>query len=160
MREYLPVLIVGAMIGFFSVLFLVIYALEKNKKETMGFDRHMPDGEIIKRLLQYAKPYWKTFVAILFIMLFSIFYDLVGPLLIGDLVELVETDFELSKLFTMVGLYAGLLAVSLLCTYIQAMLLQRIGQLIRREGDTLAHVDRSRPVIDPDCEKAHDTSMI
>ena len=144
MREYLPVLIVGAMIGFFSVLFIVIYALEKNKKETMGFDRHMPDGEIIKRLLQYAKPYWKTFVAILFIMLFSIFYDLVGPLLIGDLVELVETDFELSKLFTMVGLYAGLLAVSLLCTYIQAMLLQRIGQKIlsKLRQDTFTHIEK------------------
>ena len=144
MREYLPVLIVGAMIGFFSVLFIVIYALEKNKKETMGFDRHMPDGEIIKRLLQYAKPYWKTFVAILFIMLFSIFYDLVGPLLIGDLVELVETDFELSKLFTMVGLYAGLLVVSLLCTYIQAMLLQRIGQKIlsKLRQDTFTHIEK------------------
>ena len=144
MREYLPVLIVGAMIGFFSVLFIVIYALEKNKKETMGFDRHMPDGEIIKRLLQYAKPYWKTFVAILFIMLFSIFYDLVGPLLIGDLVELVETDFELSRLFTMVGLYAGLLAVSLLCTYIQAMLLQRIGQKIlsKLRQDTFTHIEK------------------
>ena len=144
MREYLPVLIVGAIIGFFSVLFIVIYALEKNKKETMGFDRHMPDGEIVKRLLQYAKPYWKTFVAILFIMLFSIFYDLVGPLLIGDLVELVETDFELSKLFTMVGLYAGLLAVSLLCTYIQAMLLQRIGQKIlsKLRQDTFTHIEK------------------
>ncbi|MBQ8586663.1 MAG: ABC transporter ATP-binding protein [Oscillospiraceae bacterium] len=144
MREYLPILIVGAMIGFFSVLFIVIYALEKNKKETMGFDRHMPDGEIIKRLLQYAKPYWKTFVAILFIMLFSIFYDLVGPLLIGDLVELVETDFELSKLFTMVGLYAGLLAVSLVCTYIQAMLLQRIGQKIlsKLRRDTFTHIEK------------------
>ena len=144
MREYLPVLIVGAIIGFFSVLFIVIYALEKNKKETMGFDRHMPDGEIVKRLLQYAKPYWKTFVAIFFIMLFSIFYDLVGPLLIGDLVELVETDFELSKLFTMVGLYAGLLAVSLVCTYIQAMLLQRIGQKIlsKLRQDTFTHIEK------------------
>ncbi len=144
MREYLPVLIVGAIIGFFSVLFIVIYALEKNKKETMGFDRHMPDGEIVKRLLQYAKPYWKTFVAIFFIMLFSIFYDLVGPLLIGDLVELVETDFELSKLFTMVGLYAGLLAVSLLCTYIQAMLLQKIGQKIlsKLRQDTFTHIEK------------------
>ena len=143
MREYLPILIVGALIGFFSVLFLVIYGLEKNKKETMGFDRHMPDGEIIKRLLRYARPYWKTFVAIFFIMLFSIFYDLVGPLLIGDLVELVETDFELSRLFTMVALYGSLLAVSLVCTYFQAMLLQKIGQKIlsKLRQDTFTHIE-------------------
>ena len=41
MREYLPILIVGAAIGFFTLIFVAAYALEKNKKETMGFDRHM-----------------------------------------------------------------------------------------------------------------------
>ena len=50
MNEYLPVLIVGAIIGLFSVFFLTAYALEKNKKESMGFDRHMDDREIIRRL--------------------------------------------------------------------------------------------------------------
>ena len=144
MREYLPLLIVGGMIGFFSVLFIIVYGLEKNKKETMGFDRHMPDGEIIKRLLVYAKPYWKRFVLIFFIMLFSIFYDLIGPLLIGNLVELVETEFELSRLFTMVALYASLLVVSLVCTYLQAMILQRIGQKIlsKLREDTFTHIEK------------------
>ena len=54
MREYLPLLIVGAIIGVFTVIFLVVYAMEKNKKESMGFERHMADGEIVKRLLKYA----------------------------------------------------------------------------------------------------------
>ena len=31
MREFLPILIVGAIIGVFTVIFLVAYALEKNK---------------------------------------------------------------------------------------------------------------------------------
>ena len=44
MREYLPLLIVGAIIGVFTLVFLAAFALEKNKKETMGFDRHMPDS--------------------------------------------------------------------------------------------------------------------
>ena len=34
MHEYLPVLILGAIIGTFTVIFLVVYALEKNKKES------------------------------------------------------------------------------------------------------------------------------
>ena len=51
MREYLPILILGAIIGVFTLVFVTIYALEKNKKESMGFDRHMKDGEIIRRLL-------------------------------------------------------------------------------------------------------------
>ena len=57
MREYLPILILGAIIGVFTVIFLVVYALEKNKKESMGFDRNMEDKEIIKRLLKYGAPY-------------------------------------------------------------------------------------------------------
>ena len=71
MREYFPILILGAIIGVFTVIFLMAYALEKNKKETMGFDRHMEDGEIVKRLLAYAKPYYKRFILVFFIMLFA-----------------------------------------------------------------------------------------
>ena len=71
MREYLPILILGAIIGTFTLFFLVIYALEKNKKETMGFERNMSDKEIVKRLLRYAIPYKKNFVIVFFVMLFS-----------------------------------------------------------------------------------------
>ena len=62
MREYLPILILGGIIGLFTVVFLIVYAAEKNKKETMGFDRHMADSEIIRRLMVYAKPHWKMFL--------------------------------------------------------------------------------------------------
>ena len=51
MGEYLPLLIVGAIIGVFTILFVIAYALEKNKKESMGFDRNMSDREIVQRLL-------------------------------------------------------------------------------------------------------------
>ena len=64
MHDYLPILIVGAIIGTFAVFFIVAYALEKNKKESMGFDRHMDDREIVKRLLRYAAPYKKQFVLV------------------------------------------------------------------------------------------------
>ncbi len=144
MGEFLPILILGAIIGVFTVIFVVIYALEKNKKETMGFDRNMKDGEIIKRLMGYAKPYIKHFVLIFFIMLFSIVYDLLSPLIIGDLIEVVQGEFELSYLFTMVGIYAGILVVSLVCTYLQAMILQKIGQKILSalRLDVFSHIEK------------------
>ena len=143
MREYLPVLILGAIIGVFTVIFLVAYALEKNKKESMGFDRHMADSEIIRRLLRYATPYKKHFVGVFFIMLFSIVYDLVSPLLIGHIVETVQGDFELKYLMTLVVSYAGILLVSLLCTYLQAMTLQKIGQKILSQVrlDVFTHIE-------------------
>ena len=130
MREYLPILIVGAIIGVFSLIFVVVYALEKNKKETMGFDRHMADSEIIRRLLAYAKPYWKEFLVALLVMIFSIVYDLVSPLLIGDIQNVVKDNFQLRDLYIRVAVYAGILLVSLVCTYLQAIILQKTGQKI------------------------------
>ena len=130
MREYLPLLIVGAIIGAFTLIFLAVYALEKNKKESMGFDRNMPDAEIVRRLLAYAKPYWKEFALTLVIMLLSIGYDLLSPLLVGDIQALVKDDFQLRDLYIRVAAYAGILVVSLICTYLQAMILQKTGQKI------------------------------
>ena len=143
MGEFLPILILGAIIGVFTVIFLVAYGLEKNKKETMGFDRHMADGEIIRRLMVYARPYWKQFVLVLVIMVVSVVYDLVSPLLVGHIEEIIKADFELSYLFRLVAVYAGILIVSLVCTYLQATLLQRTGQkilsAIRR--DVFSHIE-------------------
>ena len=143
MREYLPLLIVGAIIGVFTIVFLLVYALEKNKKESMGFDRNMPDSEIVRRLLAYAKPYWKEFALTLFIMLLSIGYDLLSPLLIGDIQALVKDDFELRDLFLRVAVYAGILVVSLVCTYLQAMILQKTGQKILSQIrlDVFTHIE-------------------
>ena len=130
MHEYLPILIVGAIIGLFAVAFIVAYAAMKNKKEAVGFDRHMDDKEIIKRLLQYAKPFWKDFVLVLLIMIVSIGYDIVSPLLIGHIQGTIKGNFELSYLFTLVICYAGILVISMVCTYFQSMILQKTGQKI------------------------------
>ena len=55
MREYLPILIVGAIIGVFAALFLVAYCIVKKHKEDMtDRERHMSDKEIVTRLLRYA----------------------------------------------------------------------------------------------------------
>ena len=132
MHEYLPVLIVGGIIGLFTTFFLIAYAILRRQKEDMtDRDRKMSDKEIITRLLRYAKPYWKSFVAVFVIMLFSIVYEVVSPLLMGSLTKLIQSDnFQLSSLYTLVAVYAGILIVSLICTYFQAMILQKTGQKI------------------------------
>ena len=129
MREYLPLLIVGGCIGVFSLLFLGGYMMLRHKKLT-GYDRNMKDSEIIRRLLRYAKPYRKRFVLAFFVMLLSIGYDLLSPLLVGHIEVLVAEKFALSSLFSTVAVYAGILLVSVVCTYIQAMILQKTGQQI------------------------------
>ena len=127
-ETYYPLIIMGAILGVFSLIFAIAYALMKNKKEAIGFDRNIPDKEIIRRLLAYAKPYWKGFAFVLFLMIFSISYDIVSPLLIGQIQGMIKTDFVLTDLFLMIVLYASILIVTLICSYFQAIILQKIGQ--------------------------------
>ncbi len=129
-EKYYPIIIMGAIVGAFALFFLLAYAMIKNKKESIGFDRNIPDKEIIKRLLAYAKPYWKGFAFVLLLMLFSISYDIISPLLIGKIQGMIKAEFELNKLFLMIALYASILVVTLVCSYAQAIILQKIGQKI------------------------------
>jgi len=145
LREYLPVIIVVAVIGSFTTAFLIAWAaLKKHRDETDDSERRMSDRELIGRLLRYAKPYWKNFVAVLCIMIFSVAYDVISPWLMGELQRLIKDDFELSALFSMVALYAGILVVSVICTYFQAMILQRTGQKILSQIrlDTFTHIEQ------------------
>ena len=82
MYEYLPLVIVGAIIGVVSTIFIVAYALIKDKKEAIGFDRHMKDGELVKRLLKYAKPYVWNFVLVGLLMVFAISYEIISPIIV------------------------------------------------------------------------------
>ena len=145
MRNYLPILIVGAIIGTFTLVFVLAYiALQKHKETEEDNERHMSDSEIVRRLLGYAKPYWKNFVGVFFIMIFSIVYDLLSPLIIGDIQGLIKTEFELRDLYIRVAVYAGALVVSLICTYLQAMILQKTGQKILSQIrlDVFTHIEK------------------
>lgn len=143
MNEYLPILIVGSIIGSFTIVFLAAYAALRKVKDTHEKERNIPDREIVRRLLGYARPYWKSFILVFFVMLFSIVYDLLSPLIIGRIQGLIRDDFELSSLYAMVGVYAGILVVSMVCTYLQAMILQKTGQKIlsRIRMDVFTHIE-------------------
>ena len=143
MREYLPILIIGAIIGAFSLIFVLSYVFMKNKKEVIGFDRQMKDSEIARRLLRYAKPYTGRFIFVGFMMLFSISYDILAPLLVGNIENLVQQDFELNILWKFVIAYAGILVVSVISTYVQSIVLQKTGQRILSEIrlDLFTHIE-------------------
>ena len=143
MAEFLPLLIIGGVIGGFTLAFLIGYFTIKSNKTMVSFDRNMPDGEIAKRLMQYAKPFWKDFIVVFIIMLLSIGHNILSPLLVGHIEEIVKSKFALSYLFTLVGIYAVILLISLVCTYFQAVLLQKIGQKIlsKLRMDIFTHIE-------------------
>jgi len=144
MREYLPILIVGAIIGTFATVFLIAFLKIRKQKEAIGFDRFMSDGEIIRRLGAYVKPYWKNFVLVLMIMLLSISYDLLSPMIVGRIEEMIKNDFEMSDLLKGVLVYAGVLLVSVTGTYFQSIILQRTGQKILStvRQDVFEHIEK------------------
>lgn len=144
MREFYPLLIAGAVIGAFAAAFILAYAFMKDKKEAIGFDRNMKDGQITKRLLKYAKPYYKNFILVFCIMLVSIAYDIASPLIIGGITDLLKTDFEMKQLLLRIGIYVSILIVSLSCQYFQAIILQRTGQKIisSLRYDTFEHIEK------------------
>ena len=138
-----PLLLVGGVIGTVSVLLLIAYACVKDKKTAMGFERSMADGEILRRLFGYAKPYLRQFVVVGFLVLFSISYDIASPLIVGYIEELVVGDFELKSLYVSVAVYAGVLIFSMASTYLQAVILQRVGQRIISDlrEDLFTHIE-------------------
>ena len=146
MPEYLPLLVVGAIIGVLTLIFLLAYALIKNKKESIGFDRHMKDSEIFRRSVPYAKAYVPHLVLALFIMLVSVAYDIVSPILVKHIVKTIsEPGFnDMRPIVITVIIYASVLIVSLICTYAQALLLTYVGQkmLSALREDAFAHIEK------------------
>lgn len=143
MLNFNPLLLVGGVVGVFSLVFIIAYLSIKDKKAAIGFDRTMKDGEIVKRLLVYAKPYLASFILVLFLMLFSIAYDIASPLIVGKIQSLIAEKFTMASLLVYVFVYGGILAVSLVSSYLQAIILQRVGQRIISaiRMDTFRHIE-------------------
>ena len=143
MKEYLPLLIVGAILGVAASALILAYALIKDKKESMGFYRNIKDGELFRRLLRYAKPYWKNFVLVGAVMLISISYSIVSPLLISNIEGIIKANFEIIDVLWRVGLYAVILVASLCCSYVQSIVLQKTGQKIvsKLREDVFVHIE-------------------
>ena len=144
MHNYYPILWVGAIIGVISTLLIVAAFVVKDGEKETGFERNMKDSEIMQRLMDYAKPFYRQFIVVGFLMLFSIAYDIISPLIVGKIEELVVGKFALNTLFLWVAGYAAILLVSMACTYFQAVILQKTGQKIisNMREDLFVHIER------------------
>ena len=143
MYEFYPLIVTGGVIGGFAIIFIIAFMTIRKQKEAIGFDRNMEDSEITKRLLRYAAPYWKSFAVILLVMLVSVAYDIISPMIVGNIEEMIKNEFPMQKLLLMVGAYASILLVSLASTYIQAIMLQKTGQKIvsNIRKDLFVHIE-------------------
>ncbi len=143
MPKFWPLMFAGALVGVFSIAFLIAWLKIRKEKAAIGFDRNVPDSEIVRRLMVYAKPHWKSFLLVLVIMLLSISYELISPLIVGKIESMVAGDFIMSDLLIAVLVYAGVLLLSVVSTYFQSIILQKIGQKILSSlrMDVFTHIE-------------------
>ena len=145
MHEFFPLLIIGAIIAVFTTAFIIAFALMKDKKEAIGFDRNMKDSEILKRLLPYVMRQRKLFFLAIILVLLSTTYSIGSPALLGKAIETVSADsgFELSSLTWIVLAQICLLILTLFANYFQAITLQKIGQRIVSDirSDLYEHIE-------------------
>ena len=126
-----PLTVVIAILSVITTIFLIAFFSIKDKKEAFGFDRNMKDKDITKRLLQYAKKYTKNFLLVFLLMIFTVASDIILPLITGDIVSILQdSPIVYGKIINNVLLYFSLLVLSLVCTFTQAMILQKTGQKI------------------------------
>ena len=64
-------------------------------------------------------------------------------MILSDVERLIETNFTMSALLVRVALYASILVVSLVCSYVQSVVLQKTGQRIisALREDAFAHIE-------------------
>ena len=143
MPKFWPLMFAGALVGVFTIAFFIAWLKIRKEKAAIGFDRNVPDSEIVRRLMVYAKPHWKMFLLVLIIMLLSISYELISPLIVGRIEAMVADDFIMSDLLIAVAVYAGVLVLSVVSTYFQSIILQKVGQKILSSlrMDVFTHIE-------------------
>lgn len=108
--------------------------------------RNTDDIQTFKRLLQYLKPYSAKFILSLILMTFVVIVDLVPPLLMGQVLNLVGSAKSTSDLTSIVQLLVAFFAtfiIAVVINYFQSLLLQTIGQNIIMEMrvETFSHIE-------------------
>ncbi|MFA5560286.1 MAG: ABC transporter ATP-binding protein [Acholeplasmataceae bacterium] len=104
-------------------------------KDFKDFTRERSDKEVLKRLVAYLKPHMKLFILTLVLMVFSLAVQLLPPLMLGIIVNIlgdsgVEKAEQIRQIVTMSVIFFVLIGVVHVITYYQSMFLQKIGQKV------------------------------
>lgn len=104
-------------------------------KDFKDFTRERSDKEVLRRLLAYLKPHMKLFILTLVLMVFSLAVQLLPPLMLGIIVNIlgdsgVEKAEQIRQIVTMSVIFFVLIGVVHVITYYQSMFLQKIGQKV------------------------------
>lgn len=102
------------------------------------------DSRLMRRLLGYARPYWKLVAAAVVLLLVDGLLQLVGPLLTRIVIDEALPRRDLAVVWRSAALFGASLAAQFACTYGETMLTSLLGQRVMRDlrGELFAHLQR------------------
>ena len=101
--------------------------VDQNEEEILG---KAYDSKLMKRLLTYAKDYWKYFAAAAVMLLGSTLSDLARPYLLKVAIDDKIKRGDIAGLGTIGLVFIGLIAAGFLFNYVQIYMLNNAGQSI------------------------------
>jgi len=107
--------------------------------------RKYSDWTIIKRLLAYLGPHLIKFIPITIFLVLLVGLDLIGPLLLARVLDLLGKDpIDIAGILWISLGYVGIMAVNAFLSYQQTMLLQGMGQKViySIRKDVFEHIER------------------
>ena len=103
-----------------------MFDIDQDKRQYTYTDR-----QILRRLLSYAKPYWKNFLVTILFMVVSVVFALVEPYIIGRSIDLIiDSPIDFNLLYLFLGIFIGSILLNALFDYLQNIILQKTGQTI------------------------------
>ncbi len=110
--------------------------------------RKYKDSEIIKRLINFAKPYYKGFIVGFLLTLVLVIIDLMPPLMQGQIVSfLIDKELNINTKmlysFLLIGAFILLIIIQAFINFYNSMLLQKLGQkiLFNIRTDIFSHIE-------------------
>jgi ATP-binding cassette subfamily B protein len=110
--------------------------------------RERSDKEVLRRLLNYARPYKKEFFWIVIMMIISLAVQLIPPLLIGLTVDTVSNDAlsqseKIQFIIYLTIFFIVILSIAQFISYVQGIMLQKVGQktVVTLRDEVFNHIE-------------------
>src|SRR5919202_4818960 len=100
---------------------------DKDQDEVLG---KAYDGRLVRRLVPYVTPYWRSLLLALFFLLGTSLLDLAGPWLTKLAIDRYIVPHRPSGLLLILVLYLGSLVVGFTFRYLQNWHMQFVGQRV------------------------------
>lgn len=102
------------------------------------------DGRLMKRFLQYVRPYWKRVAVAMSLVLGTTVADLAGPFLTKTAIDEYIAKNRLNDLWQILVLFVLTLSVGFVLRYAQSYLMQIVGQQVMYDMRValFAHIQR------------------